>query len=113
MIPMQTSMGQEPRSRVDPQMARRKERFRKVKTFGIALLDNPALKKLFEIDRTSLGSRINDLAPMVEMIELKRLSEELADVVEFSTSWDATYRFAEVWAMLVYFFNARGRRQSA
>ena len=80
---------------------------------GIAYnkVDNPAIKRLLERDRTTLGSRINDLAPMVEMIEFKRLSEELAGVVHFATSWDATYRFAEVWAMLVYFFNSQGRRQ--
>ena len=42
---------------------------------------------------------------------MKRLGEELKDVLLWSASWDATYRFAEVFVMLAYFFNSRGRRR--
>ena len=57
-----------------------------------------------------------DLAPMIGMVETTTLLEELEGVVEWSACWDATYRFAEVWGALVYFFNrstgrSTGRRQ--
>ena len=75
-------------------------------------LETPALKKLLERDRTSLGQNLMDLAPMVAMIECKNLQEDLQGVTIFAATWDATYRFAEVFALIVYFFNpSTGRRQ--
>ena len=75
---------------------------------GIAInkLANPALMCLLERDRSSLGgySKLLDLAPCLEMIEIKKLTEELHEVKEFSLTWDATYRFAEVLGTLVYYF---------
>jgi hypothetical protein len=53
-----------------------------------------------------------DLAPMVAMIERKNLQEDLQGVTIFAATWDATYRFAEVFALIIYFFNpSTGRRQ--
>jgi len=74
----------------------------------------PGIQQLLEHDRSSLGGvrALRDLSPMLEMLEFKRLIEEdLANVKEYSCCWDATFRFAEVWAMLVYYFDGRGRRQ--
>jgi hypothetical protein len=76
-------------------------------------LHNSTLCKLLERDRTHLGGyrALQDLCPMLGIMEMKKLGEELAEVKYYSLMWDATFRFAEVFAMLLYFFDAYGRRQ--